>query len=206
MKNLKEYIVEASFATKIKSMAKYFMNDLRTIFGAEEKTYRPYIVIDKDDNWAENKYYIWTKEAEYLFQRMKDFLDNSTDYTTRKTDNKNEDKATVIEYSYSDMDTNEVRTKVWNKLCELISEVNDELGTGDVDFTNVPDFSKISTKNKQLTLFPEQHKKYQMDRGENGDRFNNWEWCRIEMQTDENNDSSYVEHGYYFYPGAMFCY
>ena len=26
------------------------MNDVRSIFGAEEKTYRPYIVIDKDEN------------------------------------------------------------------------------------------------------------------------------------------------------------
>lgn len=207
MKNLKEYINESSLLTKIKYVSKSFMNDVRSLLGKEEKTYMPYIVIDKSTGWADNgakDVYIWTKEAEYLFERMKNFLDDTTNYTTRKANKKDESKASIIEYSYSDMDAKEVRSKVWDKLCKIISDVNDELGTGEVDFTGIADQSK--TKNKELALFPEEHKKYKIVNGSNKDLTSKWEWYWVEMQCDENGDSSYVEHGYYFYPGAMFCF
>ncbi len=206
MKKLQEFITESSLLTKIKYASKTFMNDVRSIFGKEAKTYMPYIVIDKDTGWADGgpkSINIWTKEAEYLFGRMKEFLDDTTDYVTKKANRNDESKATIIEYSYSNMDANEVRTKVWDKLCKLISDINDELGTGKVDFTKVADYSV--NKNKELP-FPEEHKKYKIIRDSNQSLMDNWEWCWVEMQCDDNNNSSFVEHGYYFYPGAMFCF
>ena len=52
MKDLKEFIMESSMLTKIKYMAKRFINDVRTIIGAKEKTFKPYIVIDKHTGWS----------------------------------------------------------------------------------------------------------------------------------------------------------
>ena len=48
MKKLQEFITESSLLTKIKYASKTFMNDVRSIFGKEAKTYMPCIVIDKD--------------------------------------------------------------------------------------------------------------------------------------------------------------
>ena len=207
MKDLKEFIMESSMLTKIKYMAKRFINDVRTIIGAKEKTFKPYIVIDKHTGWSydsEKPVNIWTKEAEYLFKRMKDFLDDTTDYTTKETNyQKDENKATIIEYSYSNMDAKEVREKVWNKLCKLISDINDDLGQDKIDLSKVPDYS--TNKNKELP-FPEEHKKYKIVHDSNSDLTSKWEWYWVEMQCDENNNSSYVDNGYYFYPGAMFVY
>ena len=205
MKILSEVITESSLLTQIKYASKKFMNDVRSIFGKEEKTYKPYIVINKDTGWTSNgvkDINIWTKEAEYLFSRMKDFLDDNTDYVTKKSNNKrDENKASIIEYSYSNMDAKEVRSKVWDKLCKLISDINDELGTDKIDFTKVPDYSE--NKNKELP-FPEEHKKYDIVHDSNKSLTTNWEWYWVEMHCDANNNSSYVEGGYYFYPGAMF--
>lgn len=205
MKNLQEFIAESSLLTQIKYASKRFMNNVRTLFGAKEKTYRPYITINKDTGWTNNgekNFNMWTKEAEYLFMCMKEFLDNTGDYITRKTNyDQDENKATIIEYSYSNMDKKEVRKKIWDKLCKLISDINDELGTDKIDLSKVPDYS--TSKEKYLP-FPEEHKKYKIIHDSNNNLTSTWEWYWIEMQCDEDNNSSYVENGYYFYPGAMF--
>ncbi len=190
------------FNTRIKSMIKNFMNNLRTAMGKEAKIYKPSIVIDKADfNSYTNgeNLYIWTKEAEYLFREMKKFMDSSN-YVNKKSDKDNEDEVSFIEYSFSNMNVKDVQ-KIWNKLCNIISDVNNKLGTGKLDLSKIPNRHNDKTL---MSLFPVEHKKYNIDSGSNSNRTSSWSWFRVEMQTDEHGNNTCVEHGYYFYPGAFF--
>lgn len=198
MKNLKDFIVESSISTKIKSIAKDIVNDIRKSLGKKEKTYRPYISIDRGEDWAtlgSKQIHIWSAEGEYLFQKMKEFLDATIVFKTKNEEKNTDGEIVRIEYSYSDKDESEVR-EIWDKLCKVISETNDELTNGEADFNGIINDPNKKKVNKELSLWPEEHKKYKIDEGKNWDHFSTWEWYWVEMFYER----------YPFYPGAMFHY
>jgi hypothetical protein len=177
-------------------MVKNFMNNLRSVMGKEAKIYKPSIVIDKADykSYANGEnLYIWTNDAEYLFREMKKemkkFID-SFNYVSIKSDKANEDKASFIEYSFSNMNVKDVQ-KIWNKLCNIMSDINDKLGTCKLDLSKIPN----KHNNTLISLF---------DTDSNSNCKTSWTWYRIEIQADKHGNNTCVKLGYHFYPAIFF--
>ena len=198
MKNLTQFIYEASLSSLLTNGISKIVDFAKNI--SEKISNKPYIILDSEFNTVSNYKRVFVKEAIYLREKMKEWF-KTTPYSKIVS----EKDGNMLIYYYNDSSESEIN-RIFDRACDEIDKINNELGTDKVDKNLMDKVSKeaeSSMSDKQLSLFNPSnipHEPYAVK--QDSYRNDKTKYYLLEMFVDENGNPEGGKHGFPIYPGV----